>query len=114
MEQTESGLWLPETAKAEVVAETSAVNPYGIVFNDKDACQRYIDRCVVRWPWAIRLVNDGDDDKPDWRAVARRLGGTVHDTQHPKFVKDSGDTKLDPYVIIVKHDDGKFSIANKY
>lgn len=92
----------------------SMVNALSIVFENKDACQRYINRCVVRWPWAIRLVNDGNEDKPEWRAVARRLGGAIHYTEHPRYVKESGDTALDPYVVIVKHADDKFTITNKF
>jgi len=118
VEQTEAGLWVPETVKAETVAATSAVNPYEIVFNDKDSCQRFIARCIVRWSWALRVANVGDDDKPDWQARARKIGGTAHDTQHSAFEPGSDDAKLDNYVVIIKHDsgklNGKFTIANRF
>lgn len=120
-----------EGTVAAVVAATSVVNPYEIVFETKEACQGYIDRCVVRWGWAIGLVPymtkklvlekgptggfiETEVEVEDYRPQARRVGGVVHDTQHTSFVTQQDDVKLDPYVIITKHGAKAFTIVNKY
>lgn len=98
--ETPSGLVVPESALPPPPSTTDLSG----TFDTKDAAEKWVTKCVVRWDWAIGLinVNEGKDEDPKWRAHARRTSGQIHNTTMESYVKSSEDRPLAPYVDVVK------------
>lgn len=99
--ETPSGLVVPESALPPIPSTTDLSG----TFESKEAAERWVMQCVVRWQWSVRLVNLNDnkpDAEPKWRASARRTGGQIHDTTIETYAPNSEDRPLAPYVDVVK------------
>jgi hypothetical protein len=108
--ETPSGLLVPET----IEPVTSVIDPYSILFQSKYSAEQFVKRCAIRWEYAIGVYNAArEDDTPNWRPLARKTRGVVHDTTSPAYIKDDADVGLEAYISIDKYND-HYRIVNKF
>lgn len=117
--ETLSGLLVPESA---LPPTPSNVDLSG-TFDSKEAAERWIAKCVVRWEWSLALdqVNWArPEEEPVFKARAFRRSGQIHDTTMGSYVENSEDKMLAPYVEVSKETTGDeslppiYRVINKY
>lgn len=99
-----SGLIVPETALPPPPPPPSHVSIEG-TFDTKEAAEKWVDQCVVRWEWSINLVEipaDDPDEPSKWKPNAHRTKGQIHNKTYSTYVKDNNDVPLTSYVEVVK------------
>lgn len=99
-----SGLIVPESALPPPPPPPSHVSIEG-TFDTKEAAEKWVDQCIVRWQWSLSLdaiSSDDEDAEPTWRAKAHRTSGQIHNKTYETYLKNDNDVPLLPYVEVVK------------
>jgi len=117
--ETLSGLLVPESALPPL---PSNVDLSG-TFDSKEAAEKWVAKCVVRWEWAISMdhVNYArPDEEPVFKARAYRKSGQIHDTTMESYEQNSEDKVMTPYVEVSKEETGDeshpfiYRVVNKF